>query len=273
MRLNLFILILTLGLTSTSLKGTTWFPVKHKCPICKAKHTYQEIGSYGSYIYNWPSKYQYVYWPLTDNPSIYCCLNCCFSSYLWDFDSIPANKTATIKQALSKIKLSKKYDDYLNIPITERLEIAEQVYRLRDKDNEFWCKFYRVMAYHYDYGSSKEVEHFSNTKEKGRDCDSLKSQNARNKAIVYAYKILKDSTNKEYKKETFYILGAMYYHIKQKDSAIYYLDKVPKTEYNNKNWEKKDIDGFNQYLNNLTTSYKEMILNRKEYRSKVNTEE
>ena len=81
---------------SLNVNATTWGPAKHKCPICNKTSVFQEVMSYGGYIYQWPSKFQYVYWPLTDNPSVYCCPNCFFSTYMWDFDSIPNNKLDTI---------------------------------------------------------------------------------------------------------------------------------------------------------------------------------
>ena len=101
-------LLFALALNSLA---TTWWPAEHTCPVCDKKDTYQEIMSYGGYIYQWPSKFQYVYWPLTDSPSIYCCPHCYFSTYMWDFDSVPDTKINTIRSALKTIALDKDYKD------------------------------------------------------------------------------------------------------------------------------------------------------------------
>lgn len=162
-------IILVFGVIFTitaNLNATTWFPAEHTCPVCKHKQEYQEIGSYGGYIYNWPSKYQYVYWPLTDFPSVYCCLKCHFSTYMWDFDSIPGNMADTIKKLLSTVKLNKKYKNYYDIPITTRLEIAEKVYQVLGRDKEFWCRFYRICGYHYSRGITKETQNFGGVRSK-----------------------------------------------------------------------------------------------------------
>ena len=58
---------------------------------------------------------------------------------MWDFDSVPENRVDTLTKFLSTVKLEKKYKDYIDIPMTTRLEIAENVYKILGRDNEFWC--------------------------------------------------------------------------------------------------------------------------------------
>ena len=62
-RTTIIILAILFGLTFVA-NSTTWSPKECICPICGHKHEYQEISSYGGYIYNWSSKFQYVFWPL-----------------------------------------------------------------------------------------------------------------------------------------------------------------------------------------------------------------
>lgn len=219
--------------------ATTWFPAKHKCPICNKKSTYQNIGSWGSYIYHWDSKYQYIYWPMTESPSIYCCPKCQFSSYLWDFDSIPKNKIDTLKQYLKTIKLNKKYKDYMQIPITTRLEIAENVYRILGKDDNFWCEFYRILGYHYE-----ETQNHS------------KAYENRCKAIKIANTMLLNEHYQGQEKELFYILATMNYKINQIDTALLYLNKAIPLIYNNKQWEEKNSNNLNAYLSELIIDFK-----------------
>lgn len=242
-----FLILGVLFLMTYNVSATTWFPVEHTCPICKHKHKYQEIGSYGGYIYHWPSKYQYVYWPLTDLPSVYCCPKCHFSTYMWDFDSIPENKVDTLTKFLATAKLDKEYKDYVDIPMTTRLEIAENVYKILGRDNEFWCKFNRVKGYHYD-------------QEKNND----NAKGSRLKSLNFARLMLSDSTYLGQEKEIVVIIAAMHNFTGQKDSALVYLDKASLLTYENKKWKEEKVKGFDGYLSELIKQYKEFIRKKDE---------
>lgn len=227
-----------------SVNATTWYPSKEKCPVCNHESVYQKIGSYGNYIYNWVTKYQYVYWPLTDFQSVYCCPKCYFSTFMWDFDSIPENKIDTIRTFLKTIKLDIKSMDYLDIPMTTRLEIAENIYRIYGNDNFFWCKFYRVMGYHYALEKNKS-----------------KAKESRLKALEIARMMLPDSTYFGQEKEILFIIAAMHNYTGQKDSAIVYLNKASELTYANKNIEDDNAKGFDEYLTDLIKQYKAYIKN------------
>ena len=232
-----FLFTLTVGVNAT-----TWFPVEHTCPICNHKSEYQEIGSYGGYIYSWPSKYQYVYWPLTDFPSVYCCPKCHFSTYMWDFDSVPENRIVPLKEYLTTVQVDKEYGDYLDIPMTTRLEIAENVYKILERDKEFWCQFYRVIGYHYD-----------------KENNATKAKESRMTALNIANEMLSDSLYKGQEKEIYLIIAAMYNFVGKKDSALIYLDKASLLTYKNKKWKKENVKGLDEYLTELIKQYKEFI--------------
>lgn len=236
-----FILCLLFSLT-IRINATTWFPAKHTCPICKHEGEYQEIGSYGGYIYQWPSKYQYIYWPLTDFQSVYCCTKCHFSTYMWDFDSVDVSKIDTLKSFLTTVHLDKKYRDYLEIPMITRLEIAEKVYKILGKDTEFWCKFYRVIGYHYEY-----------------DKNTTKAKEARLTALGLAKQMLLDVNYSGQEKEVLFIIAAMHNFTGQKDSALVYLDQAALKTYENKTWEEENAKGLDEYLTALIKNYKEFI--------------
>lgn len=223
-------------------QATTWFPVKHTCPVCKHENEFQEIGSYGGYIYQWPSKFQYVYWPLTDSPSVYCCPDCSFSTLMWDFDSIPADRIDTLSKFLLTVKPDKKYSDYLDIPMITRLEIAEGVYKILGRDTEFWCRFYRVMGYHYAENSDKQ-----------------EAKAARLQSLGLARQMIKDTAFAGQERENYFIMAAMFNYTGQKDSASVYLDKADATVYQNKDWKEENLKGFNEYLTGLISQYREFI--------------
>ena len=235
----------TLLLLTFSLNATTWFPSKHTCPVCNHTDTYQQWGSYGSYIYNWPSKYQYVYWPLTDDQSIYCCPNCYFSAYLWDFDSIAPDRIDTIARFLKTVIIDKNYKDYLDIPATTRLEIAENIYKILGQNDMFWCQFYRVLGYY--------LEDEDNT---------VKARESRLKALEIARTMLSDTAYIGQNKELLFIIAAMHNFTGDKDSALFYLEKASKLTYQNTKWKEENAKGLDNYLSELTTDY--IALLRKE---------
>ena len=55
---------------------TTWVDKEVDCPVCETKNTFQTPASWGSYIYRWASKYQYIFWPTTHRNFIYTCSSC-----------------------------------------------------------------------------------------------------------------------------------------------------------------------------------------------------
>ena len=234
---------------SLGANATTWFPAKHTCPICNHEQEYYEIGSWGTYIYDWESKYQYVFWPYTDAYSVYCCQECHFSTFMWDFDSIPENKIIPLKQYLATVKLEKEQEGYIYIPTTTRLGIAENVYKILERDEKFWCQFYRVMGYHYD-----------------EEKNGIQAKESRVKALNIAKDMLSNSLYTEQKKESFFIIAAMHNFIGNKDSALIYLDSASLLTYRNDKMKETAAKGTDEYLTDLIEQYKEFI--RKEKKKK-----
>ena len=225
-----------------SVQATTWAPAPHTCPVCNHEDTYQDILSYGSYIYEWPSKYELIYWPVTDSYFVYCCPKCHFSTYMWDFDSIPEHKMEPLKQYLATVKMEKTYRTYSNIPMTVRLGIAENVYQILERDKDFWCQFYRITGYHYE-----------------QEKNEAKAKEARLTAMNIAKEMLSDPSNKGQEKEFLLIIAAMCHFTGEKDTALTYLGKAGKSKYRNKELGKKDEEGFDAYLTALINEYKELL--------------
>ena len=243
-------ILTTIGLTLIFLinaNATTWFPEDKECPLCHKKNTYYLIGSYGSYIYQWPEKYQYFFWPLTDTQCLYTCLDCKFSAFMWDFDDLPGNKYDTLNSYLSTIKFEQKYKSYTDIPMPLKLEIAENIYKILWRDQEFWCRFYRVMGYHYDLVQNK-----------------TKALEARKSALNIAKEMLVDPVLEGQQKETLFIMAAMHNFTGQKDSALYYLDESSKYTYTNSAMEEENVKGLDEYITELIGLYKNYIQTGKE---------
>lgn len=65
---------LATALGSAPVWATTWGETDVDDPIVKdAKCTVGSPGSYGSYIYGWPSKYDQIFWPVTEESGIWFC--------------------------------------------------------------------------------------------------------------------------------------------------------------------------------------------------------
>ena len=123
-----------------------------------------------------------------------------------------------------------------------RLEVAENIYQILDRDVEFWCKFYRVMGYHYSLSKKQN--------------QTLES---RIKALNLAKTMLYDSTYVGQEKEKLYVIAAMFNFTNQKDSALVYLDKASTHTYLNKNIPEENSNNLNEYLSDLIIQYKEII--------------
>ncbi len=116
--------------------ATTWAPTTVEDPIGTGTCEVHEPASYGSYIYEWPSKYDGVYWPFTDRHWIWQCAESGYLSFGDDFGDLTADEISRIRA-------------HLNEPSSRmgsELERLESLYRIRDKDDQFWAWFYRVKA-------------------------------------------------------------------------------------------------------------------------------
>jgi uncharacterized protein (DUF2225 family) len=239
---NIGITILFILLLSVSTKATTWKKVIRECPVCHYESTYNVISSYGSYIYDWPSKYQFIYWPYTDKYYFYSCPNCHFSAYSSDFKNISKKKIAEVQDLLNVFSFDKGTTYYMEIPIGMRLEIAGLVYKILGRSEEFWCHYYRVCAYHSDADGQHEI-----------------ATDYRIKAIRTAQSMLSKSLYSGRDKELLMIMAAMYNYTDQTDSALICLEKAKPLVYKNRKEKHESNYDKNNYLNELIPQFEEFI--------------
>ncbi|REJ79376.1 MAG: hypothetical protein DWQ47_01150 [Acidobacteria bacterium] len=199
---------------SASTPATTWFPKEFDCPVCETKNTYMVVGSYGSYIYSWPSKYQLIYWPVTVGNTFYLCKKCHLSVFMWDHDDLPKYKIPAMKKTLSGVTVEKKFEEYTEVPVFKRLEIVEKVYGHLDKDDAFWNFFYRIKGYHF-----QDVE----------DMESASA--ARKKALEIVTKMIAAKDDSVAAKELWAISGAMKHFTMQDKAALEDLNKAMTVKY------------------------------------------
>ena len=137
----------SLILVGTLLAGpswaTTWGKTEVDDPISAGeKCDVHEPGSWGSYIYRWPSKYDFVFWPLTDVHGIWHCKHSGFTSFIGDFEGLSDSERTAISTYLAG-----NYDG--KDDIETKLGLLEDIYALRNTDAEFGNKLLRVLARWY----------------------------------------------------------------------------------------------------------------------------
>ena len=131
--------------------ATTWGSSEYDCPLCGAKGKYETPMSCGSYIYDWPSKYQLVFWPRTTSLFVYWCQKCSMACYMGDFDqTIPADRRVAVRSAIADVRITSSPKTYWDIPMSARLRVAERVYKALGRDDEFWCDFRRLQGFWFE---------------------------------------------------------------------------------------------------------------------------
>lgn len=131
------LLVVIILLASANGHSTTWSPSTVTDPISGESCEVYEIASYGSYIYQWNSKFDGVYWPFIDAHWRWDCRESGYISFGSDFSDLTEEEIERITAYLGDP--SSRYGG--------QFERMEAIYKLRNKDNSFWAWFSRVKAY------------------------------------------------------------------------------------------------------------------------------
>ncbi|MCC7250125.1 MAG: DUF2225 domain-containing protein, partial [Lysobacter sp.] len=138
--------------------ATTWGETKVQDPIDrKAKCDVQEPMSSGSYIYQWPEKYDQVFWPMTDQNGIWFCKKSGFVAFIGDFEGLTDAEKARISQYLRENYKGGKDEGSLEA----KLKSLEALYALREKDEAFRNMLLRALARWYqDSGDTEKANEY-----------------------------------------------------------------------------------------------------------------
>ena len=225
--------VLLLFAHTSSAFATTWFPKQVTCPVCGAVNDFQVPGSYGSYVYEEPSKLQYVFWPATTDKFLYTCKQCRLTAYMGDFEAVPPEKVGELAKMLeSEAKIDGPLVPYFEIPVVARLPIAEKVYRVLGRDDAFWCEFRRVQGYHLEAASWAD-----------------EARIARLNALAIAEKLLKQPSST--RKEMLVIAASMRKITGDAEGARRDLQEAKTLAFDSKELGAESSEGLNGYLDSL----------------------
>ena len=235
MKTRILLALLCVAAVATA---TTWFPEDVECPVCGAVNEFQVVGSFGSYIYGWPSKFELIFWPSTESEFIYACPVCRYTCFMYDFRDPPADKLDALREAAAEVDFGGSYETYTDIPAMDRLSAAEKIYGVLGRDDEFWCRFYRIVGYHAAVQGLTE-----------------EAAAARGEALALAEAMLEDEERAGERKELMVISGSMRYLRGDPDGARADFDTALSLTYDNPAIEAERNEGYNEYLNALLEEY------------------
>jgi hypothetical protein len=159
-----------------------------------------------------------------------------------DFEGIPGGKRDVLKDVLSGVNLDGTRRSYTDIPISARLAAAEKVYSVLDKDDAFWCHFYRVVGYHCE--AEGKVE---------------EAAAARVKALALAEAMFKEEARVGERKELLLTAGAMRHLTGDDGGALRDFEEALALKYENAELTPERNEGYDRYLTELLTDYVEKI--------------
>jgi uncharacterized protein (DUF2225 family) len=222
--------------------ATTWAPVEKKCPVCGTTDTYQEIASYGTYIYQWPSKYQMIFWPATEGDYVYVCRHCWYAAFMGDFERLPADKVEAVKTILAGNVVDANYQSYAEVPPSVKFPLAVKVYEILGRDDGFWCLFYRIEGYQLSAEGKKE-----------------EATAARKLALERAQALLAAEKDPGNRKETLVIIGSMQHFTGDDAVALKTFDEALGAEYTPAGASEEEKANGAQYLDGLANDFKDKI--------------
>jgi uncharacterized protein (DUF2225 family) len=212
--------------------------VKVRCPVCGTENDFFEYASWGSYIYQYPSKFQLVFWPHTWSASVYSCKKCHLSLFMWDFKDFPKDKIESAKKLLEGVPLRGDYQNYTDIPVSEKLLVAEKVYQLMNRDDDFWSHFYRVLGYHF--AEEKKPE---------------QAKQARLHALEITQRMLADSASAGRRKELLFLAASMHHFTGDDTTARQELKTAAALTYRDPQGDEERSKNYDAYLSALIKEF------------------
>src|SRR5262249_34595207 len=150
---------------------------------------------------------------------------------MWDFKDFPKDKVDATRRLLEGVKLSGQYKAYTDVPVSEKLEIAEKVYQGLDRNDEFWSQFYRVLGYHFAHEKKPE-----------------KARLARLHALEITLKMMADPANESRKKEFLFLAASMHHFTGDDKNALQELKAASSLKYSDPKTDEEHSKGYDEYI-------------------------
>jgi hypothetical protein len=244
----------------------TWSPKEFECPVCKTKNIFMVVMSYGSYVYQFPSKYQLVFWPGTDGTAWYSCKKCRYTRFMGNFEQVPPEKLGELRTLLAGVTLppqkelsekeALKTPPYLQIPASDKLVVVEKIERLLGETrDERWNHFYRLMAYHFAAEKKQAL-----------------ADEHRRKALAITERQLQDKANEGKRKELVLLVGAMHYFLRDDAKAKANFEQAAKLEYVDTKLDAEQNKNYNEYLSTIIKEYLDILQKGKGPRDETYTD-
>lgn len=138
-----YLITFLLLITASFVHATTWGEGTAVDPISGKEIKVPEIASYGSYIYEWPSKYDGVFWPLTDEQYLRFSPDTGYIAFSRHFESITEEEKEKVRTFLkNNYSRERELETF-----QERLDWLEEVSRARGMGDDFWLDYYCLRAH------------------------------------------------------------------------------------------------------------------------------
>lgn len=202
------IIVLFVLFVTVNAQATTWGETTVTDPLTNAQISCQKPMSSGGYIYYWPSKYDLVFWPYTEENWI--CLNpdSGYAAFYNDFEKIAEKDKKRLTKWLNEnFKPSQAPQSY-----EQKLLWLEKVYQQRSMDDDFWCYFYRLMAYFYRENQTQSLFYVK-------------------KALPLLHANLDTNPTGIKRIENLFLLGEYHRRLDESEKAKFYFSQVKKAKY------------------------------------------
>lgn len=149
------IVVCVIILHATYSHATKWSETEVVDPISGEIIKVQSIASYGSYVYQWPSKYDVVYWPFTTENYIWFNPGSGYIAFGVDFATLKDEAEARVSAFI------KKNYDHQNPPTThiDKLKWLAQLSKVRGVNEEFYIRHYCLLSYLTRYDEENSLKY------------------------------------------------------------------------------------------------------------------
>lgn len=156
-RLGVLVALLLACVSCQPASATLMAIRQESCPLCGAQVVLKDMVSFGTYIFDEPSKYDLIFPPESYKSFFVACGTCGYTQTAEDFLSPTPDQIQKLRQS----KLITEWKPASGeIPFADRLERTILVNRELERPKEFWACFVRIHIHHLrelDPDKAKEV--------------------------------------------------------------------------------------------------------------------